>query len=265
MLISGYFCNRDEVILILVGGIIMENSKKVLITGGNKGIGYETARQLGKLGFKILLGSRDEKKGQEAVRLLEETENIKATLVVIDVTDPASIQSAVKQINQQYGLLDVLINNAGVILEGNIPPSELELSVLKKTYETNVFGVFSVTKAMLPLLKKSSSGRIVNLSSGLGSLTLNSDPKSQFYNVYVLAYNSSKTALNALTVFFAKELSNSPIKINSVSPGFTATDLNGHSGYRTVDQGASIVVKLATIDNDGPTGGFFDDNGVIPW
>jgi NAD(P)-dependent dehydrogenase (short-subunit alcohol dehydrogenase family) len=158
-----------------------------------------------------------------------------------------------------------LINNAGVFFEGNTPPSELELSVLKNTYETNVFGVFSVTKAILPLLKKSSAGRIVNLSSGLGSLTLNSDPTSEFYNVNSLAYNSSKTAVNALTVFFAKELRDTPIKINSVCPGFTATDLNGNSGYRTVEQAASSVVKLATINNDGPTGSFFDENGVVPW
>ncbi|MFB5676472.1 SDR family oxidoreductase [Paenibacillus terreus] len=242
----------------------MDNSRKVLITGGNKGIGFETARQLGKMGFEILVGSRDEKRGQEAVRVLE-MENIKAKALVLDVTDPSIIQSAAKQIEQQYGLLDILINNAGVFLEDNVPPSELELPDLKRTYETNVFGVFSVTKAMIPLLKKSYSGRIINLSSGLGSLTLNTDPKSEFYNVNSLAYNSSKTAVNALTVLFAKELSNSSIKINSVCPGFTATDLNGNSGYRSVEQAASIVVKLATIADDGPTGGFFDENGVVPW
>ncbi|WP_050614127.1 SDR family oxidoreductase [Bacillus testis] len=242
----------------------MDKPKIVLITGGNKGIGFETARQLGKMGYEILLGSRNEKRGLEAVTLLEK-ENIKAKTVGLDVTNPTSILSSVERIEQEYGLLDILINNAGVFFEGEINQSELELSVLKSTYETNVFGVFSVTKAMLPLLRKSSSGRIVNLSSGLGSLTLNTDPKSEFYNVNTLAYNSSKTAVNALTVFFAKELSDSPIKINSVCPGFTATDLNGNSGYRSVDQAASIVVKLATINSDGPTGGFFDDNGVVPW
>ncbi|MFJ7408223.1 MULTISPECIES: SDR family NAD(P)-dependent oxidoreductase [unclassified Lysinibacillus] len=194
-----------------------------------------------------------------------EKEEIKAKTVVLDVTNLTSVDSAVKQIEQEYGLLDVLINNAGVFLEGNIPPSELELAVLKSTYETNVFGAFSITKAMLPLLRNSSAGRIVNLSSGLGSLSLNSDPTSEFYNVNSLAYNSSKTAINSLTVFFAKELSGSPIKINSVCPGFTATDLNGNSGYRSVEQAASIVVKLATINSDGPTGGFFDDHGVVPW
>lgn len=242
----------------------MDKPKIVLITGGNKGIGFETARQLGKMGYEILLGSRNEKRGLEAVTLLEK-ENIKAKTVGLDVTNPNSIFSTVERIEQEYGLLDILINNAGVFLEGDITQSELDLSVLKSTYETNVFGVFSVTKAMLPLLRKSSSGRIVNLSSGLGSLALNTDSKSEFYNVNTLAYNSSKTAVNALTVFFAKELSDSPIKINSVCPGFTATDLNDNSGYRSVEQAASIVVKLATINNDGPTGGFFDEDGVVPW
>lgn len=242
----------------------MDKSNIVLITGGNKGIGMETARQLGKMGYEILLGSRNEKRGLEAVMLLEK-EGIKAKTLFLDVTDPTSILSSVEKIEQEYGLLDILINNAGVFLEGNITQSELELSVLKSTYETNVFGIFSVTKAMLPLLKNSASGRIVNLSSGLGSLTLNSDPASEFYNVNSLAYNSSKSAVNALTVFFAKELRDSPIKINSVCPGFTATDLNGNSGYRSVEQATSIVVKLATINSDGPTGGFFDDQGVVPW
>ncbi|WP_090736570.1 SDR family oxidoreductase [Paenibacillus sp. Mc5Re-14] len=242
----------------------MNKSKIVLITGGNKGIGFETARQLGNMGYEILIGARSEEKGHEAVTFLE-TENIKAKTVVLDVTNPSSVLSAVEWIEQEYGYLDILINNAGVFFEGNTPTSELELSVLKNTYETNVFGVFSVTKTILPLLKKSSAGRIVNLSSGLGSLTLNSDPTSEFYNVNSLAYNSSKTAVNALTVFFAKELRDTPIKINSVCPGFTATDLNGNSGYRTVEQAASSVVKLATINNDGPTGSFFDENGVVPW
>ena len=242
----------------------MGSSKTVLITGGNKGIGFETARQLGKLGFTILLGSRDLSRGQEATTKLM-TENIQAKVITLDVTDLDTIQSAVKQIDQQYGSLDVLINNAGIGLDGGVPPSQLELINLKRTYETNVFGLFSVTKAMLPLIKKSPTGRIVNLSSGLASLTLNSDPESEFYGLNSLAYMSSKTTVNALTVLLAKELSNTSIKVNSADPGYTSTDLNGHSGYRSVEQGASIVVKLATLANDGPTGGFFDENGVVPW
>jgi NAD(P)-dependent dehydrogenase (short-subunit alcohol dehydrogenase family) len=244
----------------------MSTSKIVLITGGNKGIGLETARQLGKLGFTILLGSRDEARGQEATATLT-AENINAKAITLDITDLDTIQSAVKQIDDQYGALDVLINNAGVCLERGLPPSQLELTVLRNTYETNVFGSFSVTKALLPLIKKSPAGRIVNLSSGLASLTEYNNPESdaEKYGVNLLAYMSSKTAVNALTVLFAKELKDTPIKINSADPGYTATDLNGHTGYRTVEQGASIVVKLATLPNDGPNGGFFDENGVIPW
>ncbi|WP_341346318.1 SDR family oxidoreductase [Paenibacillus sp. FSL H3-0469] len=242
----------------------MNKSKIVLITGGNKGIGFETARQLGNMGYEILIGARSENKGHEAITLLEK-EKIKAKTVVLDVTNPSSVLSAAEWIEQEYGLLDILINNAGVFFEENTSPVELELSVLKNTYETNVFGVFSVTKAMLPLLRNSSAGRIVTLSSALGSLTLNSDSTSEFYNANSLAYNSSKTAVNALTVSLAKELSDSPIKINSVCPGFTATDLNGNSGYRSVEQAASIVVELATIISDGPTGGFFDERGVVAW
>ncbi|GMA66000.1 SDR family oxidoreductase [Alicyclobacillus fastidiosus] len=242
----------------------MSNSKIALITGGNKGIGFETGRQLGHLGFTILLGSRDETRGHQAAAALN-IENINAKAITLDVTDPDTIHYAVQQIDDQYGSLDVLINNAGVSLDGGVPPSQLELINLRRTYETNVFGMFSVTKAILPLIKKSPAGRIVNLSSGLASLTLNSDPESEFYELNLLAYMSSKTAVNALTVLFAKELKDTSIKVNSADPGFTSTDLNGHRGYRSVEQGASIVVKLATLSNDGPTGGFFDENGVVPW
>ena len=243
----------------------MNTSKTVLITGGNKGIGLETARQLGKLGFTVLIGSRDQSRGQEAAASLK-NENINAEAITLDVTDVDTIQSAAKRIEEQYGALDVLINNAGIALDKG-PPSQLELADLKKTYETNVFGMFSVIKAMLPLIKKSPAGRIVNLSSGLASLAWNNDPKSdaEKYGVNLLAYMSSKTAVNALTVFFAKELKDTPIKINSADPGFTATDLNGNTGHRTVEQGASIVVKLATLPDDGPTCGFFDENRAIQW
>lgn len=244
----------------------MNISKTVLITGGNKGIGYESARQLGKLGFTVLIGSRDQYKGQEAATSLS-NENINAKSMILDVTDVDTIQSATKQIEDQYGALDVLINNAGVYLDGRLPPSQLDLTVLRATYETNVFGMFSVIKAMLPLIKKSPAGRIVNLSSGLASLTSINDTESdsEKHGINQLAYMSSKTAVNALTVLFAKELKGTPIKINSADPGFTATDLNGHTGVRTVEEGASIVVKLATLPGDGPTGGFFDENGVLPW
>ncbi|MBB6632920.1 SDR family oxidoreductase [Cohnella thailandensis] len=242
----------------------MHHAKNVLITGANKGIGYETARQLGAMGFMILLGTRNEEKGKEAVAALV-NEGVNARFILLDVTNQDTIEAATRQIEQEFGSLDVLINNAGVSLERGASPSQLELAVLKETFETNFFGMFAVTKAMLSLLTKSPSGRIVNLSSGLGSLAINSDPKSEFARFNLLAYNSSKTAVNALTVMFAKEFKNSPLKINAADPGYTATDLNRQTGYRSVEQAAGIVVRLATLPEEGPTGGFFDENGEVPW
>jgi NAD(P)-dependent dehydrogenase (short-subunit alcohol dehydrogenase family) len=242
----------------------MNNAKTVLITGANKGIGYETAKQLGVMGFVILLGSRNEEKGQEAAAALV-NEGTNAHFILLDVTDHGTIEAAARQIEQQFGSLDVLINNSGISFDNGASPSQLELTNLKVTFETNFFGMFAVTKAMIPLLKKSPFGRIVNLSSGLGSLTLTSDPEFEFARINLLAYNSSKTAVNALTVMLAKEFNDSPIKINAADPGFTSTDLNGHRGYRSVEQAATIVVRLATLSEDGPTGGFFDENGEVPW
>lgn len=242
----------------------MHHVKTVLITGANKGIGYETARQLGAMGFTILLGTRNEEKGKEAAAGLV-NEGVNAHYILLDVTNQHTIEAAFKNIEEEFGSLDVLINNAGVSLERGISPSQLELSALKETFETNFFGMFAVTRAMLPLLKKSPCGRIVNLSSGLGSLILNSDPESEFARFNLLAYSSSKTAVNALTVMLAKEFKNTSLKINSADPGYTATDLNRHSGYRSVEQAAGIVVRLATLPEDGPTGGFFDENGEVPW
>ena len=242
----------------------MNNTKTILITGANKGIGFESARQLGALGYVILVGSRNEERGQEATaRLLNE--EISAHFILLDVTNQNTMEAAARQIEQEFGSLDVLINNVGISLDKGASPSELELDVLKETFESNFFGMFAVTKVMLPLLKKSPCGRIVNLSSGLGSLTLNSNPESEFYHYNVFAYQSSKTAVNALTVMLAKEFKNTSIKINAADPGFTSTDLNGHRGYRSVQQAANIVVRLATLDENGPTGGFFDENGEVPW
>jgi NAD(P)-dependent dehydrogenase (short-subunit alcohol dehydrogenase family) len=145
------------------------------------------------------------------------------------------------------------------------PPSGLDIEVLRRTYETNVFGPVAVTRAKLPLLRQSPAGRIVNMSSGLGSLTLTSNPAWEFADRNLLAYNSSKTALNAMTVQFAKELRDTPIKVNAADPGYTATDLNNHQGTHSVEQGARVAVCLATLPADGPTGGFFDENGTLPW
>ena len=234
-----------------------------LITGANKGIGLEIARQLGTQGITVLIGARDEKRGSVAAEKLQ-AENIDAHAVQLDVTNQQSIDAAAKYIESKFGKLDILVNNAGIAID-NAPPSQLDMEILRRTYETNFFGVFAVTKAMLPLLRKAQAGRIVNMSSGVGSLTQNSDPNYEFASVKMLAYNSSKTALNALTVQFAYELKDTPIKVNSADPGYVATDLNNNTGPRTVQQGASTPVRLATLPADGPTGSFFDDNGVVPW
>ncbi|MBU9706050.1 SDR family oxidoreductase [Paenibacillus sp. AK121] len=242
----------------------MNIGKTVLITGANKGIGYETAKQLGDTGFTVLIGSRNEQSGREAVAKLA-NEGVEARLILLDVTNQSTIDSAVHQIKQEFSSLDVLINNAGVSLGGATPPSQFPLTNLKETYETNFFGLVAVTQALLPLLKKSPRGRIVNLSSGLGSLTYNSDPEHEHAQFNLLAYNSSKAAVNMLTVTLAKEFKDSPLKINSADPGFTATDLNGFTGPGSVQQAAAIVVRLATLHDDGPTGGFFDASGEVPW
>jgi NAD(P)-dependent dehydrogenase (short-subunit alcohol dehydrogenase family) len=241
----------------------MNDGKIALITGANKGIGLEIARQLGTQGITVLLGVRDENRGREAAEKLQ-TEHINAHTVQLDVTNQDSIDAAANYIESKFGRLDILVNNAGVAID-NVPPSQLDIEVLRRTYDTNVFGVFAVTKAMLPLLRKSEAGRIVNMSSGLGSLAQNSDPNYEYAQVKLLAYNSSKTALNAMTVQFAHELKDTPIKVNCADPGYVATDINNHRGSRTVQQGATAPVRLATLPDDGPTGGFFDENGVVPW
>ena len=237
--------------------------KIALITGANKGIGLEIARQLGIQGITVLLGVRDENRGREAAEKLQ-AEHIDARVVQLDVINQNTLNAAASQIDSEFGKLDILVNNAGIAID-DAPPSQLDIEVLRRTYDTNFFGVFAVIKAMLPLLHKSEAGRIVNMSSGLGSLAQNSDPNWEYAQAKYLAYNSSKTALNALTIQFAHELKDTPIKVNAADPGYVATDLNRHSGSRTVQQGASAPVRLATLPADGPTGGFFDENGVVPW
>ena len=242
----------------------MAEPKIALITGANKGIGKEIARQLGLQGMTVLIGARDIGRGSEAADELKKM-GITAHAVQIDVTAEPSIEAAAQAVERDYGRLDVLVNNAGVSLDAMNAPSTVDVDILRRTYETNVFGVFAVTKAMLPLLRKSEAGRIVNLSSGLGSLTQNSDPAYIYGAVKPVAYNSSKAALNMITVIFAAELKDTAIKVNAADPGYTATDLNHHSGPRTVEQGATVAVRLATLPDDGPTGGYFDEDGVVPW
>jgi NAD(P)-dependent dehydrogenase (short-subunit alcohol dehydrogenase family) len=245
---------------------MLDIQKIALITGANKGIGFEIARQLGAKGIIVLIGVRDQARGDEAARRLQ-SEGIDASTVHLDVTEQTTIDSAACFIDETYGKLDMLVNNAGISLrEGRVPPSELDVEVFRKTYETNVFGVFAVTKAMLPLLRRSDAGRIVNLSSPVGSLSLNSDPQSFYAQMPpLLAYCSSKTAVNAITVFFANELRQTNIKVNAVSPGYVATDLNDHNGFLTPQQGATLPVTFATLPADGPTGGFFEADGGVPW
>ncbi|MCT2588417.1 SDR family oxidoreductase [Streptomyces sp. N2-109] len=235
-----------------------------LITGANKGLGFEIARQLGQAGAVVLLGARDQGRGERAADALRES-GLPAEALRIDVTDGVSIAAAARRIEERYGRLDVLVNNAGITGGFQGPPSEVTPDQLREVYDTNVLGVVAVTNAVLPLLRRSAAGRIVNMSSDVGSLTLNADPESVFRNYNLITYQSSKTALNAVTVAYAKELRASGIKVNAANPGFTATDINNHHGHRTVEQGAVIAVRLATLGPDGPTGTSQDENGTIPW
>lgn len=241
------------------------NQKVALITGANKGIGFEVARQLGARGIRVLIGARDGGRGKAAVEQLK-AENIVATYVSLDVTDTKSIKKAAARISKEYGKLDILVNNAG-ISGGNISkePSKTDIEVVRQVYETNVFGVVSVTIAMIPLLKLADQARIVNVSSGLGSITMALDPNDTFYGINSLQYQSSKAALNAITVEFAKELESAGIKVNAACPGFVDTDFNGHRGTKSVQQGATIIVKLSTLGAKGPTATFQNENGRLPW
>jgi len=248
-------------------------SPVALVTGANKGIGFEISRILAESGIFVWVAGRDPARIKDAVVSLQKA-GLKVDSVPLDVTDPESVEAAAQHVQTVSGSLDILVNNAGIVNERRlnkagepevIPPSQIELDTLRQTYETNVFGVFTVTKAFLPLLRKSRAGRIVNMSSGLGSLTQRSDPNWGYSVVNALAYCSSKTAVNGITVAFAKELKDTTIKVNAADPGYCATDLNGHSGPRTPVQGAGIAVCLATLPANGPTCGYFDENGAVPW
>lgn len=238
--------------------------KTVLITGANKSIGYETARQMGRLGYRVWLGCRDETRGRAAVERLA-AEGLDIRLLMIDVARDDSVQAAAETVQAADGKLDVLVNNAGVL--GETPPPAYSQSVedVRKVYETNVLGPIRVTQAFLPLLKAAGGANVVMVSSGLGSLTWLSDPSHPYFGVNALGYNSSKSALNAVTVSFAKALAADGVKVNAADPGYTATDFNGHSGYRSVEQAASGIVWLATRDESGPTGGFYFDEAPAPW
>ncbi len=243
-----------------------EPQRIALVTGANKGIGHETARRLAAAGMAVLVGARDRARGEAAVaRLRAATARQDVHLVLVDVADDESVSAAARRIESDFGRLDVLVNNAA-IATGSGPPSAQAPAGMRAIYATNVLGAVAMTQAVLPLLQRAPGARIVNVSSSLGSLALASDrttPVSQQGDIF--AYSSSKTALNAFTVRLANELRDSPIKINSACPGYVATDLNHHQGVRTVEQGAEIIVRLATLPDDGPTGGFFNDAGPVAW
>lgn len=241
----------------------MTANRTALVTGANKGIGLEIARALGRQGFAVWVGSRDPDRGEAAAAELK-GEGLNARALLLDVTDDASVAAAVDVLATETDRLDVLVNNAG-ISAGWGPPSEETLASVREIYDVNVFGAIRATDAFLPLSKVSDAPRIVMISSTLGSLTSASDFDAQTDHVNLLGYNSSKSALNAVTVAFARELGPLGFKVNAGCPGYTATDLNQHLGTRTPEQGAAIGVRLATLPDDGPNGGFFNDDGVVAW
>lgn len=238
--------------------------KVALITGANKGIGFEIARQLGSEGFHVIIAARDGLKGDRAATALRKL-RISASSIVLDVTQNDSALAAASSIDRDFGHLDVLVNNAGIAVDHHTAPEEVTRVQLAETYETNVFGTVAVTNAMLPLLRKSESGRIVNQSAELGSLTSTAmmEPPLVFLNW--LAYNSSKAALNSVTLEYAKALRGTSIRVNAVSPGRVSTDLNNNAGGKTAAEGARVAVHVATLPADSPSGGFWNETGQIPW
>ena len=248
--------------------MVMKQKKIALVTGANRGIGFKTARQLGREGIKVLLGSRSEEKGREAEEKLK-NEGLDVELIRLDVDDPKTHQSAAKFIEATYGRLDILVNNAGILIDINgsgepAPASKTSQDIFRKTFDTNFFNTIALTQTFLSLIKKSDAGRIVFLSSALGSLTWHSDPKSPIYNYKLPAYDISKTALNGYAVHLAHELRDTPIKVNAAHPGSVVTDMNVN-GEIPVDQGAKTSVALATLPADGYSGRLVYLGEELPW
>lgn len=236
-----------------------------LVTGANKGIGFAVARGLGLLGYDVLVGARDPERGQEATDALRR-QGLVARLIEIDITKEPEIRQAAAWIEDTFGRLDVLVNNAAVKFEFHpSPPSAAPLSVVRQTFETNVFGSMAVIQTMLPLLRRARMGRIVNVSSGLGSLGLAATPGTKYHDRPLLSYNVAKAAVNSMTLQFANELRETTIKVNAVDPGYTNTDMTLRTGSRTAEEAAAVVIRFATLPEDGPTGGFFDEYGALPW
>jgi NAD(P)-dependent dehydrogenase (short-subunit alcohol dehydrogenase family) len=250
----------------------MQDKPVALVTGANKGIGLQIAKDLAAHGFTVLVGSRNLEHGEMAAKSV----GADALALQLDVTNQASIAAAADRIRNELGRLDVLVNNAGVSHAGKPGrsleevaksgrPSVASLDEVRAVFETNVFGVIAVTQAMLPLLREAPAARIVNVSSGSGSLTMNADPTNPHRAMFGAVYSPSKTALNAITLAFALELESTGIKVNAACPGFTATDLNNFEGTRTVQQAARHPVRLALLDENGPTGTFSNENRPFPW
>lgn len=238
--------------------------RQALVTGANKGIGLAIARGLAKAGMAVWMAARDRERCARAVAQLRE-EGLDVQLLEMDVADDTSVRAAVAMLSQHIGALHVLVNNAGILVDRISPPSQLQMQDIKATFEVNLFGPIRVTQAFIPLLKAAGDARIVMMGSGIGSLTLITDPASIFSSVNFLDYSASKVALNAVTIAFAKELAPYGVKVHAVEPGHVRTDLNLHTGTITPDEGAATVLKMALLDDAGPTGGFFGSHGRQPW
>jgi NAD(P)-dependent dehydrogenase (short-subunit alcohol dehydrogenase family) len=249
------------------------NGKIAFITGANRGIGLETARGLGKLGVTVLLGSRDPTKGEKAAAELRRDGVAQVETVEFEVLKREDHRHLAKMLEKRFGRLDILVNNAGIqresaefaAPEGFNDTSTVSEAALRETFDTNFFAVIALTQALLPLIRHSPAGRIVNLSSILGSLTLHADPASPIYKAKAFAYDASKTAINAFTVHLAAELRNTPIKVNAAHPGWVKTALGGSGAPLEVSEGGKTSVQLATLAADGPTGGYFHLGQSLPW
>ncbi|MEO6911227.1 MAG: SDR family oxidoreductase [Edaphobacter sp.] len=244
----------------------VEDRKVALITGANKGIGLETARQLGARGITVLLGVRDLAKGEAAAATLKK-EGIDARAMKLDVDNPADHSAVAQAIEKDFGVLDILVNNAAILMDqrtGN-ETSVTSAEMLRKTFDTNFFAVVALTQALLPLLRKSKAGRIVNLSSLLASLTLHATKGSPIYDAKTFAYDTSKAALNSFTIHLAHELQETKIKVNSADPGWVKTEMGGKGATMEIADGAKTSVRLATLPEDAPTGGYFHLGEKVPW
>jgi NAD(P)-dependent dehydrogenase (short-subunit alcohol dehydrogenase family) len=240
------------------------NTRIALVTGANKGIGLEIGRQLAKAGVAVIIGARDLGRGRAAAADLTSA-GLQATFVPLDLNDLKSIAAAAETIRTKHGKLDILVNNAGIFDGADGPPSVGSVEAAQRVMNTNFVGTLAVTQAMLPLLRAAPAARIVNLSSSLGSLAGNADPDSPYYLARYIGYNASKAALNMLTVQLAEELKGTSAVINSVSPGFVKTDLNGNTGFMTPEQGAKLPVEYALLGDNAVSGRFVEPGGETPW